>query len=135
MKVLLDTNVILDFLLRREIFFKEAKEIILLVNEQKVQGFLCPTTITTIYYFMRKSFSEDECLARLKQILSFFEVTKVDKDTLLQSIENSSGDFEDSVIYTSAKNIDIIVTRDRSGFKKSTKKVLTPDEFLEYYFR
>lgn len=130
MKILLDTNVVLDFLLQRETFVKDAREIMLLVSEEKVQGFLCPTTITTIYYIMRKSFSENECLKAIKELLGFFEVTKVDKNTLLQSIKNSSGDFEDSVVYTSATNIDIIITRDKKGFRKCTKKVLTPKEFV-----
>lgn len=130
MKILLDTNVVLDFLLRRERFVKEAREIMLLVNEGKVQGFLCPTTITTIYYMMRKNFSENECLIKIKNLLDFFEITKVDKNTFLQSIEKSNGDFEDSIIYTSGDNVDIIITQDKKGFKKCAKKVLIPSEFL-----
>lgn len=130
MKILLDTNVVLDFFLSREKFVKEAREIMLLVSKGEVHGFLCSTSITTIYYLMRKSFNEKECLENIKNLLGFFEITKVDKDILLQSIENSGSDFEDSVIYTSANDVDIIITRDKKGFRKCTKKVLTPEEFV-----
>ncbi len=54
---------------------------------------------------------------------------------LYEAIKNNGKDYEDSVIYTSAEyfGIDLILTRDKKGFKQSNIKVLKPNEFLEKY--
>lgn len=132
MKILLDTNIVLDLLLDRKEFGKLAKEIFLKIENKKVKGFLCPTTITTIYYLLSKQLSKNRCNEAMESLLEMFEIVKIDKKVLVESLQNSGSDFEDSVIYTSAKfaNVDIIITRDKKGFKNSKIKVIQPHEFL-----
>jgi predicted nucleic acid-binding protein len=59
----------------------------------------------------------------------------VNKHILTESLKNNGLDFEDSVIYTSAEyfDIDVIITRDKKGFKQSNIKVLEPKEFLDSF--
>ena len=132
MKILLDTNIILDLLLNREPFSNEAVEIFSLVESKKVEAFLCATTITTIYYLISKSLNKSQSDKVIEDLLQLFNVTKVDKDVLLASLKINGEDFEDSVLYTSAKfeNIDVIITRDKKGFTKSKISVQEPREFL-----
>ncbi|MBP9566779.1 MAG: PIN domain-containing protein [Sulfurospirillum sp.] len=132
MKVLLDTNIVLDLLLDREPFSELAQKIFLKIEREEIQGFLCPTTLTTIYYLLNKHLTKAQCDQAVSSLLELFEVTQLNKYILNESLKNVGTDFEDSVIYTSAKdaNIDILITRDQSGFKKSTTKVMLPHEFL-----
>jgi len=132
MKVLLDTNIVLDLLLDREPFGELAKKIFIKIENKDIDGFLCPTTITTIYYLLNKHLSKNKCDEAIKSLLEIFNIVKIDKHVLQESLSSSGSDFEDSVIYTSAKfeEVDIIITRDKKGFKNSKVKVLPPIEFL-----
>ncbi len=133
MKVLLDTNVVLDFLLKRDGFYDFSHEIMQLINDRKIDGYLCATTVTTIHYVVSKTLGVQNSLGWINILLENFSITNVDKNTLLKSLQNCGSDFEDSVIYSSAENenIDYIVTRDKEGFKNSPTKTLSPEEFLK----
>lgn len=135
MKILLDTNVVMDLLLEREPFFEASREIFLLVEEKKVQGFLSASSITTIHYLLNKAISKDEADETINILLKLFDITPLDKDTLLNALKTNGNDFEDSVIYNSAEksNIDYLITRDKKGFKNSKVSILTPVEFIGFF--
>jgi len=132
MKILLDTNVVLDLLLERDNFFQSAKEIFEQIENREINGYLCATTITTIHYLVMKSYDKIKANEIIKELLKLFEIVDVNKSILLKAIENNGKDFEDSVIYSGAEffEIDVIITRDKKGFKNSNIKVLNPIEFL-----
>ena len=133
MKILLDTNIVLDLLLEREPFCNEAKDIFTMIESDKISGFLCATSITTIYYLISKSVDKSKADEIIDKLLQLFNIADVNKNILIKSLKNNGKDFEDSVIYTSAEyfNIDVIITRDKKGFKQSNIKVLKPSDFLE----
>lgn len=132
MKILLDTNIVLDVLLKREPFCQEAKEIFGQIESGKINGFLCATTITTIYYLVSKTTTVSNANNIIQKLLLLFEIAHVNKEVLQQALQNSGKDFEDSVIYTSAElcGIDVIISRDLKGFKKSKVITKLPKEFL-----
>ncbi len=132
MKILLDTNIVLDLLLKREPFCNSAKEIFVLIENSDIDGYLCASTITTIHYLVSKSFDKAKAEKIIDDLLLIFEVTDINKLILIDAVKNCGIDFEDSVIYTSAKfcDIDIIITRDKKGFKNSSILTLQPQEFL-----
>jgi predicted nucleic acid-binding protein len=135
MKILIDTNVVLDILLAREPFIEEAREIFLLVENKEVEGFICATTMTTIHYLIGKQTDKANADRVIMDILTLFEVALVDKSVLQEASLNNGVDYEDAVIYTSAikANIDIIITRDKRGFKNSKISTLKPKEFLAFF--
>jgi len=135
MKVLLDTNIVLDLLLQREPFVDDARDIFLLIENNQIDGFLCATTITTLHYLISKSKNKEEANHIIKTLLKLFNITPVNKATLLKACDDIGIDYEDSVIYSSAKisKIDVIITRDKQGFKNSKVKVLKPKEFLAIF--
>lgn len=135
MKILLDTNIVLDLLLEREPFCNEAKDIFGMIELDKISGFLCATSITTIYYLISKNVDKSKADDIIDKLLQLFYIADVNKNILIKSLKNNGKDFEDSVIYTSAEyfNIDIIITRDKKGFKQSNIRVLKPSDFLEEY--
>lgn len=132
MKVLLDTNIVLDLLLQREPFYKDALEIFSFIELKKIDGYLCATTMTTIHYLVSKTLKKNQSNKVIEDLLQLFKIAEVNKDVLLSSVKHNGIDFEDSVLYTSAKfaDIDVIVSRDKKGFKKSKVLVQEPNEFL-----
>ncbi|MDQ7083977.1 MAG: PIN domain-containing protein [Sulfurovum sp.] len=135
MKILLDTNIVLDILLAREPFVEEAKEIFLLIENHKIEGFICATTMTTIHYLIGRQKDKASADGLVLNLLKLFEVALVDKQILQDASLNNGVDYEDAVIYTSAKyaEIDIIITRDKRGFKNSDISILKPKEFLAFF--
>jgi len=135
MKILLDTNIVLDVLLAREPFVDMAKKIFILVENKEISGYLCTTSVTTLHYLVGRSTNKKEADDIIEKLLILFEVSAVTKEVLKDASRNNGLDYEDSVIYTAAaySEIDIIVTRDKKGFKESNVSVLTPNEFLAFF--
>jgi len=135
MKILLDTNVVLDVLLAREPFVDLAREIFILIENGETEGYLCATSVTTLHYLIGRESNKKEADEIIKKLLTLFEVSPVTKKILYDASINNGLDYEDSVIYTSAfySEIDIIVTRDKKGFKESKISTLNPKEFLAFF--
>jgi len=135
MKILLDTNIVLDLLLLREPFVKNAREIFLLIENGDIEGYLCATSVTTLYYLVSREKSKKETNKIIENILTLFKVAPVDKKVLQIACKNNGNDYEDSVIYTASDflNIDIIITRDKKGFLKSDISTMTSKEFMAFW--
>jgi len=135
MKILLDTNIILDLLLKREPFSHNAKDIFLLVENGLLDGFISASSITTIHYLIEKSLSKQEANRYIDVLLQIFSISPIDKQILKDAVTNNGNDFEDSVIYTSAhySKIDFIITRDKKGFASSKVKAIEPNDFLALF--
>lgn len=135
MKILLDTNIVLDALLARDPFVAMAREIFILIENKDVEGYLCATSVTTIHYLMQRAANKTEADSLIVTLLSLFEVAPVTKEILCDASTHNGVDYEDSVIYTASKEIgaDMIITRDNSGFKNSKISVLEPSEFLAFW--
>ena len=132
MKILLDTNIVIDFLAKREPFAKDAKIIISLIENKEIEGYLSASTITTIHYLAQKIFNKQKANEIIKDLLKIFEITPLEKKEFIEALEMDGKDFEDSVVIACAKesNIDIIITRDKKGFIDSEILSLEPKEFL-----
>ena len=133
MNILFDTNIILDLLLKREPFYKNAYTLISKVETGQISGYLCATTITTIHYFVEKQQGKESAVHTIGSLLKLFEVANVTRAVLIDAIEANDYDYEDSVLYKSAyyAGANFIVTRDKKGFNKSDIPVLTPEELLD----
>ena len=132
MKVLVDTNVILDVLLDRQPFSKDATRILALVEESKIEGFLCATTVTTVDYLLGRALTAMKARSALHRLLDIFEVAPVNRPVLEQALRSELSDFEDAVLEQSGRlvAVDAIVTRNIKDFRQSTVTVLDPVELL-----
>ena len=130
--ILIDIDVILDVLARREPFFAPAANLWAKVENKHIRAYLASHKITTLFYLIRKvkdkKFAE-ECV---RDLLSVFEIAPVDKSTLLLALKPDFKDFEDAVQYAAAKqvNADFIITRNIKNYRKSDIPVMSPDSFL-----
>jgi predicted nucleic acid-binding protein len=131
-KVLIDLNIILDFLNKRH-FHQEAAKIINLCVEKKLLGYICAHEITTLSYFLLKeSRDKTKVITALTAILDIFSVIGVDENILRDSLISPISDYEDAVIEVSAikNNIDYIISRNISDYKLSRIQALTPEQFF-----
>lgn len=134
MRVLIDTNVLLDYLLERDPFLQEAIALFNAIDTQQVIGYVTATTLTDIFYIARRQTRKVE-LARqaVAYILAVMDVCSVDRTILEAALASGLGDFEDAVqIYCAAsQTLDAIVTRDTQGFVGSTIPVLSIRQLLQ----
>jgi predicted nucleic acid-binding protein len=129
-KILFDTNVILDVLLDREPFSNIAFKLMSMVELKKIEGYLSATTITTIFYLASKLVGKIKAGAEVNKLLTLFEIAPINKLVLKQALNLRFTDFEDAVLYEAAKQSDLhgIVTRNIKDFKKATISVYSPEE-------
>ncbi len=132
MRVLFDTNVILDVMLLREPFHKYSALLLAKVERKEIEGFLCPTTITTIFYLAQKTKGSQETQKIIEALLRIFEISSVNKFILKSALKSDFSDYEDAVLHESAieSNVDIIVTRNVKDFSHAKLIVLAPEELL-----
>lgn len=131
-KVFVDTNVILDFLLKREAFFEDARMIMAMGYNKKCCLFMSSLSFSNIAYIARKKFDGDSLYACFSEIRELLYVSPVSKDEVDSAINLRVKDFEDAMQYYSAKSIgaDCIITRNVKDFNFSDIEVLTPHDFL-----
>ena len=115
MKVLFDTNVILDVLQNRQPHAQAATQLVARIERKEITGYVCATTITTIFYLASKAIGAGTAKEQIKLMLELFEVTQVDKTVLLSAMQAGFSDFEDAVLYKAAQHasVDCIVTRNK----------------------
>ena len=132
MRILFDTNVLLDALLTRAPFAKSAISLLSAVELGDLQGYLCATTITTIDYLVSKAAGRSTANDAVDQLLQIFEVAPVDRRVLQGALALEFTDFEDAVLYVSALfvGVDAVVTRDKKGFTLARIPILSPEELV-----
>lgn len=135
MKVLIDTNVVMDVLLRREPFFADAQQVWSLAERGRIDGLVCAVTFPNIFYIVRKLHGATRAAAVLKMLRDSFTAATLDEGVTNQAIDAGFADFEDALQYFSAIRSDAqcIVSRNPGDFPKSGCPVLMPREFLEVY--
>jgi predicted nucleic acid-binding protein len=131
-KVLVDTNVVLDHLLAREPHVGPAEQVMSLVDVGRLEGLLCATTVTTIHYLACRAAGATAAAEHLRSLLGVFSVASVDGDVLRNALDGRFADFEDAVVHEAALKAGAaaILTRDVKGFASSEIPVFSPAEFL-----
>jgi predicted nucleic acid-binding protein len=132
MKILIDSNVALDALLKREPFYDSATNVISL-SQGGIGLFISASTITDIYYIARKSKSSKKiAITLIKDLLENVDVAAVTSNEIRQAVSLDWGDFEDAVQYAVGESIAVnyIVTRNKADFASTTLPVVSPEELL-----
>lgn len=132
MRLFLDTNVILDLILKREPFFDDIARIVTLYEMGKCELFTSSVSIVNCNYILGKNIDRKQVLDNLKILRSFCSILTVSELEIDQSLNSDFKDFEDAVQYfTCLKNdCNFIITRDIKDFKSSDVPAVSPLEFL-----
>lgn len=136
MKLLIDTNVVLDVLLRREPFFRTAAEVLSLTQRDEVREYVSASAITDIYYIANKQMKDRDAVRDLlKRLLMVVSVAAVSKREIQNALNLAWGDFEDSVQYSVAllNEMDGIVTRNPSDYQEANMRIWLPEQALELF--
>ncbi len=133
MKVLFDTNVVLDVLLSREPYLDNAITLFDAVEKQIIQGYLCATTITTIDYLATKALGKVGSKIAIGKLLELFVIAEVNRRTLTAALSSDFSDFEDAVLFHAGfdAGVDSLVTRNGKDFKTAVLPIYNPDELLQ----
>jgi len=133
MALLTDTNILLDWILKRQPFHQNATNIIELCMHGKIQGYLAAHTVLNIFYITRKDFDLEERRDLSRLLCYRFEIIGIDRRLMIEALDTFDfNDLEDGLQAKCAieKNLDYIITRDMDGFKDSDVKAILPEDFL-----
>jgi predicted nucleic acid-binding protein len=132
-RVLLDTNIIIDFLNDRQPFSLHAADIFRQGRKKSIELFTSSHSFATTHYIMKKLLPEKELRSALTKLNQHIQILPVTEKEIQHALSTNHQDFEDSIqIFTALNgNIDYIVTRNIKDFQKSPVKVNTPDQLLQ----
>lgn len=133
-KILIDTDVLLDFFFDRAPFAESAAKILSLCDSKDIQGYITPVIISNVYYLLRKTASHQKVVEHLKLLLSITEILIIDRESILHALNSDFKDFEDALQNYSAElhsDINLILTRNINDYKHSSLAVMTPDEYMK----
>ena len=131
-RVLLDVNVVLDVLANREPFADDAEAVLRLVEGGLIEGFIAAHTITTLHFLLSRHVGKARAKKTLTDLLHILKVVAVDEDRVRHALALNWPDFEDAVqaVCAEGADADYLVTRDKTGFRRSAVRSVTPAELL-----
>lgn len=133
MKILVDTNVLIDYMVDREPYCGEAIQIVDLCIGKKVKGYVAAHAITDTFYTLRKLSSEVR-KELLREVCAIFIIIGIDEAKLLKVIDNEDfDDIEDCLQAVCAEeySLDYIVTRNVKDFNGGSVPAIAPADLLE----
>jgi predicted nucleic acid-binding protein len=132
-KILIDTNIILDIALKRQPFFNESAQIFEKIDNKLIEGSITATSITDIYYIASKQTDKIQAKKFLIDLIQVVSIIGVDREIVVEAIESEMKDFEDAIQSFAAEynELDFIVTRNVNDFVGSNVKAIEPNELLK----
>ena len=133
MRLMIDTNILLDVLMHRDPFFDNSKAVLKLCEDRVVNGFISASAITDLFYITRKALGSVEDTYRvISNVLNIVRILTVTNDDVLSAFQIKAKDFEDCLMATCAKSnqCDGIVTRNTKDFTGFGITLYTPEELL-----
>lgn len=139
-KLLLDTNIIIDYLRQREPFFEKTRLLMILGYTHEVELWIASSQITDLIYKLtddgRRSLMSEVMyqLRKLRQFIDIFAVGQNDVDKMLLT---SWKDPENFLLYQCALSLkaDAIITRNANDFEEQLIKICNCDEFFEWIYK
>lgn len=132
MKILFDNNIILDLLLSREPFVADAQQLFMLVEAGRIEGVICATSLTDLYYVLSKLQGRGSAKEAIRRLLYHFRVLNVTEAAVNLAFESQILDFEDAILDCAAwySDVDAIVTRNEKDFTNGLTPVYSAQVLL-----
>ena len=133
MDLMLDTNIVLDHIGRREPFYELSRRTCLLGIVGEARTFVSASMVTDLFYLLRKDFGSREAQRMIEEDLSFLQVVGVSPEDVAAALAQKWNDFEDCLVARCAKKAgaDYIVTRNVKDFERSSVKAITPQQLFD----
>lgn len=135
MKIFVDANVIIDYLVDRMPFADDAEAVIDACVQGGNEGAFTGLTACNAVYVIGRSIGQRNAELLVKEVVEFMKLLPIRPEDISMNLGADHPDFEDTLQIAAAKawGADVIVTRDKDGFGDSPVKVLTPAEFLNAF--
>lgn len=133
-RILIDTDVILDFFFDRQPYSKEAALIFSLCENKQIEGFITPVIISNTYCLLRRIAKHEKVIEKLKLLVKITSIIDVNGQVVENALHSNFLDFEDALQNFSALNkgnIEAIITRNVKDYKKSELGIFTPENYLK----
>ena len=134
MKILMDTNVVLDAIAAREPFCKDAQRIINLILDGRLEGYITASSVTDIYYIARKHLNKNNLHRAMQSLFATFYIIDVLGADCKKALDFPLDDYEDALILVCSDRavIDCIISRDKELLEKAnfSVPVISPAHFL-----
>jgi predicted nucleic acid-binding protein len=130
MKVLFDTNVVVDLLLERQPHARDAAYLLSKAETGTLQGYVCATSLTTVHYLVARALGAGAARRAIAALVSFLEVAPVNRAVIEAALTSSMNDLEDAVECEAARTVGAgaVVTRNAKDFRRSRLPTHTPAE-------
>lgn len=127
-----DANVVLDVFLQRQPFDEPAGQLLSRAVRSEIQGYICASVVTTIFYLVRKAAGLDEARRQVRTVLSILDVAPVTGAVQREAADSDMIDFEDAVVAASARHMQVgaIATRNERDFAKAPVSIYSPASLL-----
>lgn len=132
-KILLDTNIILDVALQRQPFFDQSNQVLTRVQQNQIKGYVSGSTFSDLYYLIRKAQGRERALDFLRRLATICRIATVDEAAIAIALTANFTDFEDAIQYSSAiiNHLDAIITRNPQDYINATLQILTPTQLIQ----
>lgn len=133
MKVLIDTNIILDVLCNRSEFVENSAKIFKLCEVKKIEGYISALSVPNIVYIMRKELDSDKIKDVLATLSLIFTIVDLKADDIKKAALMNFKDYEDALqsACASRMKMNFIVTRNIKDFINSKVTAITPSELID----
>ncbi len=132
--ILIDTDVIIDFLLDRQPFSNDSTRIFELCEKRIINGYVTAVMLSNIYYLLRKIAKHEKIIDSIKKLLNIVDIAIIDRKSVLNALNSEFKDFEDALQNFSTipeKQFDVIITRNIKDYKASKVSIMTPETYLK----
>ena len=136
MTVLIDTNIILDILMKRIPFYETSNTVLSYCVSEKLKGYIALHSVSNIYYILRKHFSAEDRRKLLLGMLDLLQIANATHEGVKRALaRNDFSDFEDCLQDECARRVfaDYIITRNMDDFTKSQIPAVTHEEFIQKF--
>lgn len=135
LKVLLDTNIIIDVALDRDPFFADSERVVRFVELNQIEGYISATTFGDLYYVIRKARGKDWTLQFLQRMAMLCQIATVDQAVIERALNANFRDFEDAIQHSTeiTNRLEAIVTRNSQDFPTGSIQIFTPAELIQQF--
>lgn len=132
MRLLLDTNILLDFFTGRSPFAKSAERLLVMAAMGDAELWASAKSTTDIFYIMHKQYEKDAIYGALEKSMNYIHYCSIDAADVKEAVARRWPDFEDSIVALCAEKTeaDFLITRDRNGFERSKVTAIDPKAFF-----
>ena len=136
MSIFVDTNVLLDVMLCRNVFYPDSRAVFDIVEQNDINAFVSAVSMTNIFYILRK-FKKNitDVYSLMDDLFTLFTITPVTENTIAKAMALRWKDFEDAVQFMSAQEVNAkyIITRNKTDFESLDIPCLSPSEYIAQF--